>query len=290
MAQYGRPDSDVATGSWTTAPLYQKIDEVTPSDTDYITQPTSGGTAEVGLGDVTDPSSNSTHVIRVRARYALQNPSFTFKLMDGSTTIKSQVITLTTTPTTYQYTLTSTEADNITDYTDLRFQLVAGSVFAGGAFVSWAEFECPDAGGTDITDDQDAYLDGQDTSIDDQDAYLDGQDTDVDNQIAYLDGSTDIADNTIAYARGSIDVVDNQIAFLHGGIAVEDSQEAYTEGSVGADTTDNTPAYAEGYEGSLSDSEGFTEGKSWWPLEDDYDGADADDWDITKWYTWEHDG
>lgn len=72
MTQYARPTSDVATGSWTTTPLWSKVDD------DLVSQPSgdgttiasndnsTGDTAECGLGAVTDPGVTTGHVMRIR--------------------------------------------------------------------------------------------------------------------------------------------------------------------------------------------------------------------------------
>ncbi|GAI29745.1 unnamed protein product, partial [marine sediment metagenome] len=52
--------------------------------------------------------------------------------------------TLTTSFVTYSYTLTTAEADNITDYANLRLKFVGNSSAAKCVHVSWAEFEVPD--------------------------------------------------------------------------------------------------------------------------------------------------
>ena len=36
MVQKARPVSDASTGNWVVTPLYEKIDEPTPSDADFV--------------------------------------------------------------------------------------------------------------------------------------------------------------------------------------------------------------------------------------------------------------
>lgn len=48
--------------------LYDKIDEETPDDADYIETPTPGSIAEVRLGPLTDPGVDTGHTFRVRAK------------------------------------------------------------------------------------------------------------------------------------------------------------------------------------------------------------------------------
>ena len=70
MAQFARPSSDVATGNWTSTPLWQKVDEVTRSDTDFISSAnnTSGDTCELGLSNISDPALSTGHVLRYAYR------------------------------------------------------------------------------------------------------------------------------------------------------------------------------------------------------------------------------
>ncbi len=66
MAQFARPDSDVTVDAWGTAPLWSKIDEVTPSDADSISSfdfPPAIHECEVGLSNVTDPTSSTGHIM-----------------------------------------------------------------------------------------------------------------------------------------------------------------------------------------------------------------------------------
>ena len=54
MAQFGRPDGDVTVGVWTTAPLWQSIDEASFSDADFISSNNNtNDSAEVSLSNVT---------------------------------------------------------------------------------------------------------------------------------------------------------------------------------------------------------------------------------------------
>lgn len=158
MTQYARPDSDVSVGGWTTADLYAKIDESSYSDADEITASVRTGnqTCEVGLSDVTDPASAATHVVKIRAKFSTngsRTATIDVLLVQGSTTRASyNTGNLTTGYAEYSYTLSESEANAITDYTDLRLRLI-GKMNAGGTgalcstYVSWAEFSCPDAAG-----------------------------------------------------------------------------------------------------------------------------------------------
>ena len=161
MTQYARPDSDISATNWTGA--YTAIDEETPNDSDYITGSSSAnGTDEVGLSNVTDPASSANHVIKFRARQS-GTPGhqryLTLVLCQGSTGIAiTPTATLDgSTWTDYSYTLSSAEADALTDYTDLRLRIISsGDVGAPSGsrrsvYVSWVDFEVPDVAGSGCT-------------------------------------------------------------------------------------------------------------------------------------------
>lgn len=149
MSQYARPNSDSSVGSWSPAvgaTLYGEIDETTYNDTDCITARSS--TCKIGLSTVTDPVSSSGHIIRGRGTYiglARATATLTVYLYEGITMITSFIPTLVrNTVTDFTYTLSSTEANNITDYSNLflSFNAVTSAAILA---ISWAEFEVPDA-------------------------------------------------------------------------------------------------------------------------------------------------
>lgn len=80
-----------------------------------------GGSIEVGMASLSDPSSSSGHTVSFRSRYAAgaTGGTLTTTLKQGDTTIASWEDTLTAGWATYSHTLTSGEADAITDYTAL---------------------------------------------------------------------------------------------------------------------------------------------------------------------------
>ncbi len=160
MAQYGRPDSDITQSNWSGG--YGTIDEASYSDADYITGSSSAnGTAEYGLSNVTDPVSSSTHVVRFRAWQQNNSHQRTLvaSLYQGTTLISSYnggvaFNLVKGTATAYSWTLSSGEADAITDYSDLRVRFVSGGTVGTPAgsrsavYVSWSELEVPDASGS----------------------------------------------------------------------------------------------------------------------------------------------
>ena len=74
MAQFARPSADTDnTGAWVdeaagSANIYDGIDEVSPSDVDYIESPAnpSGAAYTTALTSVSDPVASTGHVVRVR--------------------------------------------------------------------------------------------------------------------------------------------------------------------------------------------------------------------------------
>lgn len=128
---FARPISDVSAGSWTTTPLYAKIDETVADDGDYIqsSQRPSTDVCEVRLNGLVDPAESGGH--HVRYRYA--------KDSSGGDTVNLQVdlventtvratwshSNISSTPATADQTLSGAEADAITDYTNLRLRFTA---------------------------------------------------------------------------------------------------------------------------------------------------------------------
>ena len=184
MAQFARPDSDVTKGNWDDPNgndndiLYDDIDEETPNDSDYIESPDnpSSEMCEVGLSNVTDPESSSNHTIRVRYQAPESGGGqpasidFTIKLMEGATERASwtEQPDPPSTWNTASYTLTTGEADSISDYTNLRLQFIANQT--GGARVSrieisWAEFEVPAVGYILVCDTGSFTLTGQNIDL-----------------------------------------------------------------------------------------------------------------------------
>jgi hypothetical protein len=143
MTQYARPDSDVSAGSWVNqagsgSNLYQSIDEADgENDSDYVISTddsSSSDTMEVGLSDIPDPQSSSSHIVHYRAKgsdpsgsYGI--PSLTVSLRQGTSTEIATATnsSLTTSFVNYNFTLSSSEANAITDYSDLRIRFVRAS-------------------------------------------------------------------------------------------------------------------------------------------------------------------
>lgn len=164
MTQYARPVADITVGSWTTTPLWDKVDEVTPDDATTVIQTPTGPsnlTAEVRFGSVSDPLQSIGHIARVRA-YTTGNCTLAWSIYQGTTLIANcGTITLTGSYSTYTYTLTVAQANAITNYADLRVRFT-GNGSSGRVRVTWFELEVPDVliqrsgtatvtGGRDVT-------------------------------------------------------------------------------------------------------------------------------------------
>lgn len=133
MAQFARPDSDITIGTWTPTPLYEQIDEVTPSDADYIesAKNPANDTSEVGLSNVEDPEVSTGHIVRYRYKKDAAAGTvidLTVKLMQGAVEIASWTHNdIGDTIVQAEQTLTGPQADSITDYTDLRLRFIANA-------------------------------------------------------------------------------------------------------------------------------------------------------------------
>jgi hypothetical protein len=127
--QWLRPNADVAAGSWTAAPLWEKIDEAVASDADFIAGPPEA-TATVGLGGtVLDPMTGKGHVLhyRYRRQNASGGASLLVELLQTDTLIASrtEIVPAGNALMDGTLSLTEAEADAITDYSALRIRLTA---------------------------------------------------------------------------------------------------------------------------------------------------------------------
>lgn len=118
-----RPISDISAGAWTPstgATLYGVLDESTYDDADYITT-TSASSAEVKFAAANDPGVHTNHIIYYRAK---GTGTLEARLYQGATLISTHNPTLTASFQTFTWSITSGEAANITDYTDLRVRFI----------------------------------------------------------------------------------------------------------------------------------------------------------------------
>jgi len=151
MAQFLRPSSDISAGSWTTSPLFSKVNETASNDSPLITSPNnSNTTCDLGLSTASSPTAG-TRTLRIRVRKGTQsnNRGLNYNLKQGSTSVQSGTVqaTLPTTFTTYSITITGT----VTNYSNLSVELISTGTVGGSTGnravvdVSWVEFEIPDA-------------------------------------------------------------------------------------------------------------------------------------------------
>jgi hypothetical protein len=151
--QYARPDGTASAGNWAevNAPsLHGATDEITANDnTDYAQTTTNDDTMELTLSSVTDPQTGTGHIIRFRMMTlgTGSKERCQVQLFEGTTPIASTNNEQSQDAyTTHTYTLVSAEADNISDYSDLRFKVVSSSVDVDETVrVTWVELEVPDA-------------------------------------------------------------------------------------------------------------------------------------------------
>jgi hypothetical protein len=134
---YARPAADVLDGGWTNelgsnVNLYASIDETTAIDTDFIRSSVNpvNDACEIAFSALVDPLTGDFHSFSYRAK---KNGSATMELTvqvrDGASVIASYFHSdLPTTPTTYNRTLSPSEANAITNYANLRVRFIANRV------------------------------------------------------------------------------------------------------------------------------------------------------------------
>lgn len=122
--QRAAPTSTVTAGSWlpsTGASLPAMIDEQTPDDDgDYIATQTPGDYCEFAISVLIDPTTGTNHLPAYRI-WGNGTSGIEVTVKQGATVIATFTHDpAPTTPTTYNQTLSGTEADSITDYSDIR--------------------------------------------------------------------------------------------------------------------------------------------------------------------------
>jgi len=166
MTQYARPDTDAGDGVWLNSAgnntnLYSYVDETSVNDSDYIESIDSSASADtviLGLSSVSDPENAANHTVFYRAKMAEGmmggGPDLTVALFQGGSQIATKTDTgLTTSFSDDNLNLSTSEANAITDYGDLRIKFTrAAGGGAGGetATVSWCFFSCDDAAASSI--------------------------------------------------------------------------------------------------------------------------------------------
>jgi len=169
MTQFARPDADVYVAQQTvfgerwlwwastsTDALYTKIDEAVASDSDYAWFKSTGWdtgiqTYRAGLSDIDEPSDLTSVSIRVRVN---NDTNCRVQLYDGSTQIKSFWLGTNSSTTNVDTTLTSTEAGNISDWSNLELRFACyDQTYYATCYIYQAYLEGGDAAasGTTVT-------------------------------------------------------------------------------------------------------------------------------------------
>ncbi len=124
------------------------------SDADYISETglASSPDGVVRLSNVSDPVSSTGHIIRARLKDDLGFSSATVNLYQGDPNGAGTFIaalssgTVTASFATYTYTLSAGEANAISDYNDLYFEIAGAAGKGNFVYCAWVELEVPDAG------------------------------------------------------------------------------------------------------------------------------------------------
>jgi hypothetical protein len=153
-SQFARPDADIETSGWIPHPLFSRINEMVADTTSVrsIINP-HGEDFTVSLSDVIDPLSPTGHIVRyvydkdLGEDHRSKIINLTVYLKQGSVIIASKThFDISGDPTPGSFTLTTSEADQITDYSDLRLTFTATAGAGSGerlAKIKWAELEVP---------------------------------------------------------------------------------------------------------------------------------------------------
>tara|TARA_R100000656_G_scaffold107658_2_gene79785 strand:+ start:52 stop:594 length:543 start_codon:yes stop_codon:yes gene_type:complete len=159
MTQYKSPNSDNTDGSWTNknggqGALNSNVRKGT-GDGSWIVSVDTGGsdTCVFGIQNGDDPYSSADHIVRYRAKstdYMMMGTlPLTVALYQDTTKIaEEENSSLATSFTDYSFTLSTSEANAISDYDDLQLRFTRGTygMMGDDVQVSEAYFEYPDGG------------------------------------------------------------------------------------------------------------------------------------------------
>ena len=157
MAQFVRPDSDIATGSGWSTSGFARIREGSPGDNVVASQSSGNASAFLDKGgdSVLDPPGTTGHILRAewRSPAGARTLNGELELWEGTPGTGTLIASLSIAdlPATLQedsYTLNGTEAGNITDYADLNLRVYY--TYTGGGSpssfeIDWIELEVPDS-------------------------------------------------------------------------------------------------------------------------------------------------
>ncbi|HSM68099.1 MAG TPA: hypothetical protein VK830_00175, partial [Xanthomonadales bacterium] len=154
--QIANTDTTLSAGGWVDqgggTNLHLAINTAA-SDADYIWSAINAETAYLGLGSLTDPTTSAGHILRIRA-WADDKPNQTGSLRlyenSGGTLIATYAFTIPSRRawSDLSYTLTATEANNISLYGDLSIRIENTDAADREIRVSWFEMEVPSPGGS----------------------------------------------------------------------------------------------------------------------------------------------
>lgn len=116
LPSIGRPSSDTSNSGWTASTgsdLYAMLDEVTASDSDYISATTVGATCEMALSSTSYPGS-ATQALKYRGSSTTGNGVIISLKNTAGAVVRSETQMFTPTYTEYTITLTSGEIAAIT--------------------------------------------------------------------------------------------------------------------------------------------------------------------------------
>lgn len=128
--QYSYPIEDITVGSWssTGVNLYSVVDdEEGYNDADYISTTTYDAQCELKLGSLPDPGVHNNHILEARVAVNIGSGPLTISLWQGSSTEIASTTYFYVTTQSVLLELSEAQAANITDYSDLRIRIRAGT-------------------------------------------------------------------------------------------------------------------------------------------------------------------
>lgn len=135
------PNADLSTGGWGESPLFSKLNEAAPDDSTYVTYLSGDPSLLLQLQPRTVSNPEAEHVLRVRVS-AAGSSRFTVELLQGTMRVGFWQFTCIEEFHTHSLTLSDSQRETITDYSNLRVRVTAEST---GDRVSWVSFEIRDS-------------------------------------------------------------------------------------------------------------------------------------------------